>query len=154
MNKEQLTNSRGTKITAKDLNKTDKLTDGLGTDTSKEDLAEALTKKFEKEPVKLQLAPVIQECMLKTKHGRIINCRYWVHTDKYFQYYEKGYELVDAGDGKYLITGDTVIVPEHEIQFVIIRKAQSAIPKEMFIALGGKTKLIQVVGNDKNCDSA
>jgi len=92
-----------------------------------------------------EMTPIIQTCTLKTKHGKTVDCKFWVHTDKYFQYYEKGYVVEDLGNEKYIIRGDTVIVPEHEIQWVIIRNAASAIPESMFLALGGKKKLIKVV---------
>ena len=93
------------------------------------------------EPEPIKLVPIIQTCMLCTNHGRKIECKFWIHTDKYFQYFEPGYKVIEK-NGAYMIEGDAVIVPNHEIQYVIIRGAQSAIPENMFLALGGKKKII------------
>ena len=99
-------------------------------------------------PQGITLVPKIQTCLLVTNHGRKINCKFWIHTDKYFQYYEPGYKVYENDKGVYIIEGDTVIVPNHEIQYVIVRGAQSAIPENMFLALGGKKKLIIKVSPD------
>lgn len=93
----------------------------------------------------MTLMPIVQTCMLKTKHGRTINCKFWIHTKEYFQYYEPGYEVKDMGNGRYIIEGDTTIIPDHEIQYVIVRNSKSALTKQMFLALGGKEKMIEVV---------
>ena len=94
----------------------------------------------------MTLVPIIQTCMLKTKHGRTINCKFWIHTKEYFQYYEPGYKVVDMGDNRYIIEGDTCIIPDHEIQYVVIRNSKSALTEQMFLALGGKKKMIEVAG--------
>ncbi|TET08502.1 MAG: hypothetical protein E3J83_03385 [Candidatus Atribacteria bacterium] len=116
----------------------------------RKDLRESLEKEGaikEAEEKTGSIVPTVQTCMIKTKHGKTIECKFWVHTDKYFQYYEKGYTLKHVGKEAFIIEGDTVIIPNHEIQYVIIRNAQSSIPESMFLSLGGKKKLIEVVGN-------
>jgi len=92
-----------------------------------------------------KLVPALQTCTLKTKNGKRVDCKFWIHTEKYFQYYEPGYTVEDIGEGRYIVKGDAVIVPEHEIQWVIIRNTASNIPESMFLALGGKKKLIKVI---------
>ena len=117
----------------------------------KEKLEEALKNNDaprEEETVSMQPA-IIQTCTIKTKAGKSIECKFWIHTDKYFQYYEKGFEVEDAGNGAYIIKGDTVIIPNHEIRYVIIRNAASNIPENMFLALGGKKKLIIKVAENE-----
>ena len=109
-------------------------------------LEEALAGKKEQTGSLVPALP--QSCMIKTKHGKSLEVKFWIHTDKYFQYYEKGYELEDLGEQGFIIKGDTVIIPNHEIQYVIIRNAASSIPESMFTALGGKKKLIEVVGDN------
>jgi len=89
----------------------------------------------------MELVPALQTCTLKTKNGKRVDCKFWIHTEKYFQYYEPGYTVENNGEGQ----GDAVIVPEHEIQWVIIRNTASNIPESMFLALGGKKKLIKVI---------
>ena len=116
-------------------------------DEAKDELGKAIKAKIaaDKAAKQMALVPIIQECMLKTKHGRTINCKFWIHTDKYFQYYEPGYKIYDNGKGQYIIEGDTVIIPEHEIQYVIIRNSKSALTEQMFLGLGGKKKMIEIV---------
>jgi len=98
------------------------------------------------EPETIKLVPKIQSCLMTTKHGRKTECKFWVHTEKYFQYYEPGYTLRENEQGQYLIEGNMVVVPDHEIQYMIIRYAQTAVPEAMFLALGGKKKLIIDLG--------
>ena len=110
-------------------------------DPGGETIVEAELVGEEKKEPEITLVGKIQTCMLCTNHGRKIHCKFWIHTDKYFQYFEPGYKVIEK-DGAYIIEGDAVIVPNHEIQYVIIRGAQSAIPENMFLALGGKKKII------------
>ena len=106
---------------------------------------EEVIEKIEKQENQMALLPIMQTCLVKTKHGKSIECKFWIHTEKYFQYYEPGFTLEDLGEKGFIIKGDTVIIPNHEIQFVIIRNAQSTIPENMFLTLGGKKKMIEVV---------
>ena len=51
------------------------------------------------------------------------------------------------GGGRFVISGRTMIIPDHEIQFVQIDNSKSALTEQMFLALGGKKKMIEVVGD-------
>ena len=98
------------------------------------------------EPKTIQMVPVLpQSCLMKTKHGKTVECKFWIHTDKYFQYFEPGYTVKDNGEGSYVIQGNAVIIPNHEVMYVIIRNTESQIPEHMFLALGGKKKMIEVI---------
>ena len=118
---------------------------GTYDDKKKAELAEAIKAKLAAQ--QMTLVPVVQKCMLKTKHGRTINTKFWVHTKEYFQYYEPGFKVEDMGGGRFVISGRTMIIPDHEIQFVQIDNSKSALTEQMFLALGGKKKMIEVVGD-------
>ncbi|MCK4575250.1 hypothetical protein KAU34_02470 [candidate division WOR-3 bacterium] len=108
-----------------------------------EEIKEQLGKAIEQQAK--ALVPRARSCMLKTKNGQSKELKFWIHTNEFFQYYEKGFEVEDIGGGQYMIKGDAVVVPNHEIRYIIIRDTQNLIPEDIFLSLGGVKKMIQVV---------